>query len=170
MQLKLVSAAAIAALFTVAPARGAADLVDIANAVRSQGCAELPAVDRPLRSRAPLEEAARRLAQGDGLEKATSESGYRAKKTASIRIRTADGDSDVAQILAQRFCDIVADKSLRDIGAFRRGDRIWMVLATPLSPPDHQDAQTAARRVLELINAARAHPRRCGREKFQATK
>jgi uncharacterized protein YkwD len=169
MHPKFVISSAIVAFLSVAPVRGVTDLVDIVNSVRSQGCAELPAVDQPLRSRAQLEEAARRVAHGDGLETATSESGYRARRSASIRIQTTGGDSSVAQILAQRFCKIVADKSLREIGVFRRGDETWMVLATPLSPPTREDAAIAGQRVLDLINDARSHARRCGRRKFRVT-
>ena len=148
------------------PVRGVADIVDIVNAVRSQGCAKSPAVEQPLRARAQLEEAARRVAHGDGLEAATSESRYRARKSASIHIRTTHGDNRVAQILARRFCKIVADKGLQEIGVFRRGDETWMVLAMPLSPPEAEDASAAGQRVLELVNEARLQGRRCGRRKF----
>jgi uncharacterized protein YkwD len=167
----IVWGATVVALALV-PARGIADAVDvldIANSIRSRGCAESPGVDRPLKAHVQLDEAARRLASGDGLESATSKSGYRARKSASIRIRTANGDSNVAQILAQRFCGIVANGSLREAGVFRRGDATWMVLATPLAPPDAEDASAASQRVLELINEARLRPRRCGRKKFDAT-
>jgi len=95
---------ALIVILTVAPVSGVADLVDLANSIRSQGCGELPAVDWPLRSRMELDEAARRIAHGDRLETATSGSGYRAKKSASIHIRTAKGDDEIAQMLAQRFC------------------------------------------------------------------
>lgn len=159
----------IAVVLFLAPVRGIAGPVEVANSIRSQGCEKLPAVDRPLHARAQLDEAARRLAQGNGLETATAKSGYRAKKSASIRIRTSNGDSDVAQIIEQRFCGIVADKSLREIGVFRRGDEIWMVLATPLSPPKEEDGRAAAQRVLGLINEARSRTRRCGRKTFEAT-
>jgi uncharacterized protein YkwD len=169
MQPKFIVGGAIVVILSAAPVRGVADLVDVVNSVRSRGCAELPAVERPLRARAELEEAARRVAHGDGLETATSESGYRARKSASIRIRTTNGDDGVAQILARRFCKIVADESLREIGVFRRGDETWMVLATPLSPPTWEDAPAASRRVLDLINEARVHARRCGRKQFHAT-
>jgi uncharacterized protein YkwD len=154
------------AVFTAAPPAGAVDLIDIANSVRGRGCGTLPAVGRALRTQAQLEDAARRLAKGDDLETATSEAGYRARKSASIRIHTNDGSGDVAQLLAQRFCDIVADESLLEAGAFRRGDETWMVLATPLAPPEHEDVATATRRVLELVNQARSQVRRCGRKKF----
>jgi uncharacterized protein YkwD len=169
MYAKSIIGSAIVLVFSVTPAHSTADLVNIVNSVRSRGCAELPAVDQPLRAQSQLDEAAQRVAQGDGLETATSESGYRAKESASIRIRTTKGDDGVAQILAQRFCDIVADAGLREIGVFRRGDETWMVLATPLSPPSQEDAAAAGQRVLELVNEARSHARRCGRKKFRAT-
>jgi uncharacterized protein YkwD len=169
MHSKSIISGAIVVVLSVAPVCGVADIVDIVNSIRSQGCAKSPAVEQPLRARAQLEEAARRVAHGDGLEAATSESGYRARKSASIHIRTTNGDNRVAQILARRFCKIVADKNLQEIGVFRRGDETWMVLATPLSPPTQEDARTAGQRVLHLINDARSRARRCGRKKFHAT-
>jgi uncharacterized protein YkwD len=170
MHRKLIICGAVVVILAVAPARGVADLVDVANAIRSQGCEELSAVDRPLRARTQLDEAARRIAHGDGLETATSGSGYRAKKLASIHIRTTKSDDGVAQMLAQRFCGIVADSNLREIGVYRRGKETWMVLAAPFSPPDPDDASTVNHRVLDLINEARLHARRCGRKKFPATR
>lgn len=168
MHSKAVIGGVLLAVLAPAPAQGVADPVEIANSIRARGCEELPAVDRPLRAQAQLAEAARRVANGDGLEAATSKSGYRAKKSASIHIRTSSGNSDVARILAQRFCGIIADKSLREAGVFRRGDETWMVLATRLAPPEQEDAAAAGQRVLELINEARSKARRCGRKKFRA--
>ena len=153
----------------LAPACGFADLVDVANSIRSEGCANFAAVDQPLRAQARLSEAARRVSQGEELETATTEAGYRARKSASIRIRTDNGHDDVAQVLAQHFCDLVADKSLLEAGSYRSGDTLWMVLAAPLAPPGHEDAATAGRRVLDLVNEARSQGRRCGRRKFGAT-
>ncbi len=169
MHPKLIICGAIVVILAVAPARGVADLVDAANSIRSQGCGEMSAVDRPLRARTQLDEAARRIAHGDGLETATSGSGYRAKKSASIHIRTTKGDDGVAQMLAQRFCGIVADPTLHEIGVFRRSEETWMVLAAPFAPPAPDDAPAVSHRVLELTNEARRHARRCGRKKFPAT-
>ena len=129
----------------------------------------MPAVDRPLVARTRLDEAARRIASGDGLEKATSRSGYRFKDAASIRVRTTKGDEGIATILAQRFCDIVSDPDLHEIGVHQRGDETWMVLAAPFSPPDPNDAPAVSGRVLELVNEARVQARSCGRKRFPAT-
>jgi uncharacterized protein YkwD len=169
MHPKLNICGALVVILAVAPVRGVADLVELANSIRSQGCGELSAVDRPLRARMQLDEAARRIAHGDGLETATSGSGYRAKKSASIHIRTTKGDDGVAQMLTQSFCGIVTDSTLREIGVYRRGKETWMVLAAPFSPPAPDDGPKVSHRVLELINEARLHARRCGRKKFPAT-
>ena len=169
MHQKLIIGGAFMVILAVAPARGVADLVDVTNAIRSQGCGKLSAVGQPLRAHTQLDDAARRIARGDGLETATSESGYRAKKSASIHIRTTKGDDGVSQMLAQRFCEIVTDSNLREIGVYQRGKETWMVLAAPFSPPDPDDASTVSHRVLELINEARLQARRCGRKKFPAT-
>lgn len=163
-----IGAATLAVFIT--PACSLADPVDVANSVRFEGCANRPAVDQPLRARARLDETARLVAGGDELETATSESGYRAKKSASLRIRTDDGDDVVAQLITQHFCDIVADKELLEAGSYRRGDTIWMVFATPLAPPEQEeDAAAAGQLVVEMVNEARSQGRRCGRRRFDAT-
>ncbi len=169
MHSKLNICGALVAILAATPVRGIADLVDLTNSIRSQGCGELSAVDWPLRARMQLDEAARRVAHGVRLQTAMSGSGYRAKKSASIHIQTAKGNDGVAQMLAQRFCGIVADSTLHEIGVFRRGEETWMVLAAPFAPPGPDDAPAVSHRVLELINEARRHARRCGRKKFPAT-
>ena len=169
MHPKLIICGTSVVIVALAPALGVANLVDVANSIRSQGCGESSVVDRPLRARLQLDEAARRIAQGDSLATATAGSGYRAKKSASIHMRTTKGDDGVARMLVQRFCGIIADSNLREIGIFRRGEETWMVLAAPFSPPAPDDASTVSRRVLELINEARLHTRSCGRRKFPAT-
>lgn len=168
MHPKLKICGTLVVILAVAPVSGVTDLVDLANSIRSQGCGELSAVDGPLRARMQLDEAARRIADGVKPETATSRSGYRAKKLAWIHIRTAKDDDGVAQMIVQRFCRIVADSTLHEIGIFRRGDEAWMVLAAPVVSPTPDDAPALSRRVLELINEARRHVRRCGRKKAPA--
>jgi len=168
MHSKLIICGAIIVILAVAPVLGGANLVDLANSIRSRGCGDLSAVDLPLRARQQLDEAARHIAQGDSLETAASRSAYRAKESASIYMRTTKGDDGVAQILAQRFCEIVADSNLREIGVFRRGEEMWMVLAAPFTPPAPDDAPAVRQRVLQLINEARLHTRSCGRKTLPA--
>src|SRR5690606_24921960 len=58
--------------------------------------------------------------------------------------------------------------TLTDIGVYRRGERVWVVLAAPLNFPSASEADHIAVQVLELVNSARARPRPCGRESFAA--
>jgi uncharacterized protein YkwD len=57
----------------------------------------------------------------------------------------------------------------REIGIARRAPDTWIILAAPLATPDPLDAPAVSRRVLELVNEARARPTRCGRQLFDAT-
>ncbi len=169
MVAKSIMNGAIAVTLSVAPAFADADPVAVANSVRLRGCSDMPPVTGPLRPEARLHEAARRIAAGDKLQTATSASEYRAKKSASIRIKTTKGDDGIAAILERRFCDLVADPDLREIGVFQRGDATWMVLARPFTALSPADAAAMRQRVFELINEARRQARHCGRREFPAT-
>lgn len=152
----------------LAPIRSGADLVDVANTIRLQGCGKYIAVDQPFSVQKKLDEAARHLAGGASLKAATMRSGYNAKESASIYLRNTTGDQGIASVLVQRFCDIIADPELREIGVFRRGNELWMILATPMALAVPDDDEGVGYRVLHLINEARSRSRRCGREKFIA--
>ncbi len=164
-----IGSGALAMLIALAPTIGAGDPVDVANAIRSEGCRRMAAVDQPLRKQAALDEAARRMAEGASLKSATAQSGYRARVSASIHVRSRTGGEDITKVIKRRFCDIVADPGLHEIGMFHHGHETWMVLATPMIFPAAEDSASIGRQVLDLINAARAERRRCGRKKFAAT-
>jgi uncharacterized protein YkwD len=95
--------------------------------------------------------------------------GYEAQVSASIHVATSGGDPAVARLLQQHFCTQIAEPTEREIGIARRGQDIWIVLAAPLATPQPQDAPAVSRRVLELVNEARARPTRCGRQTFDST-
>lgn len=153
-------------LLALAPGCGFAAVTDIVNSIRSQGCAGMPALDRPVIAQSRLDQAAKRLAQQDSLDRAIGATGYRAKKSASINIRSPEGDDAVGPVLRERFCDTVADPDFHEVGVYRRGDETWIVLAAPLSPPESENAAAASRRVLELVNDARSRGHRCGRRTY----
>jgi len=145
------------------------DPVDLVNVARLQGCAEHVGVNTLLRRDARLDEAARRAAGGEALREAVTAAGYRMKTTASIEIRTAGGDTRIAEILAEHFCDDVTNRVFRDVGVHRSGDDLRWILAEPFAPPRPEDMPAVAGQVLALINDARAQPRRCGGQEFSAT-
>ncbi len=169
MSQKSIICSALVAFVTLAPAVALANVVDITNAVRSNGCGRKSVAHRPILSHRQLNEAARRLSRGDSLQEATSKSGYRARQSATIVFQHTNGDAGIARMLAQRFCRIVANPDMREIGVYQRGDQLWMVLAVPFSAPVPDDAPAVGQRVLQLTNEARSQARRCGRKKFPAT-
>ena len=157
---------AIVATFVVTPLYCRADPVDVANAIRSQGCGSFAAIEQPLRRNDSLALAAKRVAGGEELLAAAAASGYRAKSSAVIRFAaTAD---NIAQMLTARFCDIVANPDLRDVGIYSSNDTTWLLLAAPLTIETVGDAGSPGQQLLELINEARARERRCGRSRFQS--
>jgi uncharacterized protein YkwD len=101
------------------------------------------------------------------LPTASAEAGYRAVTSASVQITNVPDDGDVERIVEKRFCSEVSDRSLQDIGTYRRGPDVWVLVAAPFVPPAPRDKDQISQRVLELTNQARARARRCGSLVFQ---
>jgi uncharacterized protein YkwD len=57
---------------------------------------------------------------------------------------------------------------MRDVGVYSRGTDTWLVLGYKYLVPSSQEAPRLAARTLELVNEARAQPRRCGSRSFAA--
>jgi uncharacterized protein YkwD len=165
---RILSALAFA-LLAAEPLAAQAALPDAINSIRLRGCGGRPASHVPLKTARALDEAARRVANGSGLHSALSAAGYSAEQTASIHVATTGGELAAGRLLEQHFCAQISDPMLREIGIAHHGGDTWIVLAAPLSTPRAADAPTVSRRVLELVNQARAQPRRCGRRAFNAT-
>lgn len=159
----------LALALSAPPIRAQAALPDSINAIRLHGCGGRVSVNRPLRSARKLNEAARRTAAGARLHDALLAAGYSAEESAAIHVATPGGDGATARLLEQHFCAQISEPMEREIGIARRGTDTWIVLAAPLAPPPPQDAPAVSRRVLELVNEARAHARRCGRQSFDVT-
>ena len=102
--------ACLIGIVVVAPDAAALDLVDVANLVRSQHCGDEPVQDKPLRRSKELDIAAQRMADGNDMALAIATVGYRARSSASVRIRSPKGRNDaIAKTLAERFCHHVAN-------------------------------------------------------------
>ena len=73
-------------------------------------------------------------------------------------------------MLEARYCDDVNDPKLAELGVHQSGDETWIVMAVRTETPFAalQDPAAVAQRVVELVNAARAEARRCGRDRFDA--
>ena len=143
------------------PAASFADPVDRANALRTGGCGDRPALTAALARSAALDAAAQRVAAGEDLQDSASAAGYHARRIARIRLENATGE-EVSTLLESRFCGIVADPELTDIGLYRAGDETWLILATQFGLAANASAQGATDALFRAINDARGRARRCG--------
>jgi len=146
-----------AALATAPPAR--ADLVAKINAMRKGECAA-PA-GATLRSDKTLDDLARELARGRKLADAIDYVDYPAAAAQSLHVKGAPTEDAVRGELAKRYCKEVGDARYTEVGVFHTRDDYWVVLANRKIEPPPLDPVAVARRVLELVNAARAAGRDC---------
>lgn len=79
-------------------------------------------------------------------------------------------DAEAAmKAVRESFCRVVLDPQFVDIGVSNSGQDWRIVLARPLVTSGLGDWQTEGRKLLALINTARAEPRQCGSQAFTAT-
>lgn len=160
-----VTAVLIGVALLVASSVTRADTVTLVNTIRKQGCGRSQRAPA-LQTNAALAAAARALARSGKLREAVEGAGYKAARSESLHIKGPTTDDDLRRGLDGRSCATLVDKDFTEIGAYRRADETWIVLAKPLPKPVVLDPAAEAARVLELVNAARAEARRCGRQEF----
>ncbi len=149
------------ALLQGAPAR--ADLAAAVNRARADDCG---AIGPPLREDAGMSAAARRIAAGERLDLALRNSGVIASRSTLLHLSGVDSDWDAARELGRAGCASLGRGGFDSIGAIRRDDQAWIVLATEISLPQPAQEGAIDRRILRLINQARARGARCGRLRF----
>jgi hypothetical protein len=104
----------------------------------------------------------------DQLQHALKQAGYLAARVQSISVSgPRDARSAMAHIVA-RHCSVLLDRRYAEFGVRRDGNAWRVVLAQPLLADDLGDWADAGRRVLELVNAARAEARDCGDRRLPA--
>jgi uncharacterized protein YkwD len=164
------SAAAGAVLAALAAATARADPAAVVNALRTEGCAGVAAGGGPVRRDSALDAAARELARDTKLADALARVGYPAASSGSFHVRGSSDDAVIRAMLAERYCAAVNDPKLADLGVHQSGTDTWIVLAARAAVPFAalQNPAAVAERVLELVNAARAQARRCGRDDWPA--
>ena len=154
-------------LALLGPAWAGAEVIDSVNTVRTVGCdGRHPAT--ALRENSRLDAAAHRLAQGTELRTALQLAGYHEVSSFSVSISNVPPSGDVERILTLQFCQQITNPAMREIGTWRNGSSVWLVLAEPLTPPASQDLGEISRQVLALTNRARAQARRCGSTPYAA--
>ena len=162
-------AAVLAALSCHALA--AADLYDAVNRLRAgQGACAAVQKPAPLTRQPALERAALDLARGQTLPDSLKESGYRATASLFISISGPDISEGAVAVLEKQYCKQLLGAELVDIGIYQDARQLWIVMAAPFAPQVSLSSEAAARRVLELVNKARAVSRRCGDKPFNAAR
>jgi uncharacterized protein YkwD len=155
-------------LWTFVPVLASADIVAAVNAIRQRGCDGKPGVKLALQTNRTLGEAAREWSKGGRLKDALARADYRMVNSASMHIEGAPGEREIVAVLVANYCPTILDASFTEIGAYERRNDVWIVVAMPFAVPGSQDAAAVSRRVLELVNRARATPRKCGNSSFRA--
>ena len=157
-----------ALLCAALPILANAAIVDAVNGIRTHGCGGKPGVKEPLRRNKTLDSAAREWSKGGRLKDAMTRVEYRMVNSASMQVEGAKSEREVVPVLAGNYCATILDPSFTEIGAYEHGNDVWVVVATPFVVPGAKDADAVSRRVLALVNEARATPRKCGRTTFAA--
>ena len=148
------------------PGEAAAAIDKGVNAVRMRGCQGKAGVRAALRRTRGLDEVARQWSKGGRLREAIDKTDYRVSNSASMRIEGAKDEKALLQLVAAEYCGMVLNPEFSEIGVYERGKVVWIVVATPLELPQADDMPRVAARVLELVNQARAQPRKCGSRSF----
>jgi len=144
-----------------------AELVRLVNDLRAPGgvcSARAPALTR----RRALDAMAAQLARGVSLDAAMKSAQDRMTEVQILSFSGPRQGAQVEAMLASRFCPQIAKPTLTAVGVFAQGPWSWVVLAEPFAPAVGLTQQQVAQRMLVLVNAARAEPRRCGGKAYAA--
>ncbi|WP_205665073.1 CAP domain-containing protein [Caldimonas tepidiphila] len=104
------------------------------------------------------------------LQAALKQRGYLASQLQVVRLSGPADAASVMAMLEERHCRLLSSPAFSEVGVARSGRSWRVVFAQPLLAAEIGEWEQAGRRVLELVNAARAKPRRCGGESFAAAK
>jgi uncharacterized protein YkwD len=151
-------------LLTLIPLCARADVLATLNDARAHGCGPRA----PLTASARLDRVARLLSEGSRLGTAQEQAGYTSAQIVSLQLQGVSDERSLEQALRRRVCSQVKDPSLRELGTYRHGTDVWIVLGQPFLAPEPRDRETISARVLALTNKARSRPQRCGGRWFPA--
>ncbi|WP_395055383.1 CAP domain-containing protein [Polaromonas sp.] len=150
------------------PVPGNPTLLRELNTIRQQGCGEGPAGTPALRENAALSRVAALLADGSKLDEALKTANYRAVHATQITVRSSTAPATLLPKTLGKACAAVMHPPMTDAGFHQRGNQLWVVVGQPFVAPAAAQGEQVEARILALVNAARAQPRRCGKELFVA--
>ena len=142
-------------LLLLAPLAASANVGDAISAVqllREGGCGGIVPATLPLHHEAALDRVAAQWANGSTIAAAAHYNGYSA---ALSGVHVSGPDSSLVQLLRRTRCRTVTDRSLHDLGVYRRGLETWFVLASryALSAPSPVPAKVTAKAAPTPIQA-----------------
>ena len=154
------------------PAQAGAErqLVEAINDYRAhpEDCARRPAQRlSPLALKSSL---ALPIGYGGGLRDRLKASGYQAVTVRSIRVVGAQDAEEAFEMLQDEHCSALLDNQYADIGVTRSRSEWQVVLARPVLDSQVSDPRSVGKTLLAQVNAARAKPRLCGRQRFAAAR
>ena len=157
---------------TTRPAHAGAErqLVEAINDYRAhpQRCERRPAQRlAPLALKSNL---ALPVGYGGGLRDRLKASGYQAVTVRSLRVVGAQDAEEAFDLLQSDYCSALLDSQYADIGVSRSRSEWQVVLARPVLDSQMNDARAISKALLAQVNAARAKPRLCGRQRFAAAR
>lgn len=160
----------IAALgLLLAPALAGASQAALAslNAIRAEGCDGKPGLPTRFEVDTQADAVAREMSRGVRLRDALARAGYKAAHSASLVVTNASSEASMRRVLRDEFCASILDATLTKAGIVQQGESAWIVLVAPFIIPSPGDTAAINARVLELVNEARSHRRRCGTHVYQ---
>ena len=145
----------------------AEDFYQIINRLRAGDAACAHAANlQPLAANPQLERAAAAVAKGGVLAESVKDSGYRATRSAAIRLSGGGTSEERLAVLQSRHCAQLLDPASTDIGIYQDERQLAVVLAA--APRVSESEAAAAQKILALVNKARAVRRNCGDKSFRA--
>ncbi|BCX67639.1 CAP domain-containing protein [Pseudomonas izuensis] len=146
------------------------ELVDAINDFRAhpQGCRSRPGQRlAPLALKSSL---ALPVGYGGGLRERLKDSGYQAVSVRSIRVVGARDADEAFDLMQSEHCSALLDSQYADVGVSRSRGEWQVVLAQPVMSSQLNDTRSVGKTLLAQVNAARAKPRLCGRQRFAAAR
>ncbi|MQG93476.1 CAP domain-containing protein [Pseudomonas sp. MN1F] len=107
---------------------------------------------------------------GGALREGLKAAGYQAARVRSIRVIGAQDAEEAFDRLRSSYCAALLDNQFADIGVSRARSEWQVVLARPVLDAQLGDQRSASKALLAEVNAARAKPRLCGRQRFAAAR
>jgi uncharacterized protein YkwD len=150
------------------PLGASADIADQINTVRVRGCDGHAGVKTPLRKSKGLNEVAQEWSRGGRLRDAIKRTDYVMVNSSSMYVQGSTDEATILRTLTDAYCEVIVDGSFTEIGIYQEQKETWVVVATPFVPPNPGAAADVSARALQLVNAARARQRKCGKSMFPA--